>query len=216
DLVGAFPLSGTKLCCYSIDVSGHGVTSALMTARLAGYLSNSAPEQNVVFERCNDGSFCTRPPARVIEHLNQLVLEDLETEHYFTMVLAEVDLESGDIVLAQAGHPHPLLQRADGSTDLLGDGGLPVGLIPGASYSDVRSQLGPGDRLLLYSDGISECPDPDDRLLDEDGLMQIAKGLADTGGGAFLDAMMVRLAEHAAGQSFPDDISAVLLEFDKP
>ena len=59
----------------------------------------------------------------------------------------------------QAGHPHPMVIRRDGTVQLIGDGGLPIGLIPGATYQSVSTVLMPGDRLFLVSDGVTECPD---------------------------------------------------------
>ncbi len=92
DLVGMFPVSDTRIGIYGIDVSGHGISSALMTARLAGYLSASAPDQNVALKRTPLGTYVPRPPAETIAMLNQLILNEIETEHYFTMLLADVSL----------------------------------------------------------------------------------------------------------------------------
>ena len=129
DLVGFFPVGKTRLGIYAIDVSGHGISSALMTARLAGYLSATTPDQNVALYETEEGAYAMHPPDQVIGRLNRLVLEEMETEHYFTMLLADVDLASGRVRLAQAGHPHPLVQRADNRIELIGAGGLPVGLM---------------------------------------------------------------------------------------
>jgi sigma-B regulation protein RsbU (phosphoserine phosphatase) len=107
DLVGFFAAGPGHLGLFSIDVSGHGISSALMTARLAGYLSAAAPDQNVALQRLVDGTYAFLPPENVIETLNDLVLDEMETEHYFTLLLADVDLTNGHVRMAQAGHPHP-------------------------------------------------------------------------------------------------------------
>ncbi|MEX0370910.1 MAG: PP2C family protein-serine/threonine phosphatase, partial [Tateyamaria sp.] len=129
DLVGFFPAQQGHLGLFSIDVSGHGISSALMTARLAGYLSAAAPDQNVALHRETDGSYSFLPPEEVIETLNDLVLDEMETEHYFTLLLADVDLQSGHVRMAQAGHPHAAVQRRDGRIEQDGPGGFPVGLM---------------------------------------------------------------------------------------
>lgn len=213
DLVGFFSVSKTHLGVYAIDVSGHGVSSALMTARLAGHLSGSTPNQNIALREVGEGDYVILPPAEVIERLNQTVMEEMETEHYFTMVFADVDLSTGNIWFAQAGHPHPAIQRKDGSIELVGAGGLPVGLIDGATYEQFKVKLGSGDRLLLCSDGVTECPDTDGAMLDDDGLTEMMQGLSDLRGQDFLEAMMWKLTDYAGGTDFPDDISATLLEF---
>lgn len=215
DLVGHYPIDERRIGLYAIDVSGHGVSSALMTARLAGYLSASVPDQNVALRAQSDGTYEPVPPAQVIAQLNQHFLDEIETEHYFTMMLAEVDLIEGRIILAQAGHPHPLVQRADGRVEQKGTGGLPVGLVPGAQYEQFELHLNPGDRLLILSDGATECPDPEGELLDEDGLERLAALLVNNSGTEYLEALVWHLQEFAGAKRFPDDISGVLLEFNR-
>ena len=95
DLVGMYPISETRVGLFAIDVSGHGVSSALMTARLAGYLSSAVPDQNIALQKQKNGRFTPLPPSRVIARLNTILLEEMETEHYFTMLLADVDLSTG-------------------------------------------------------------------------------------------------------------------------
>lgn len=214
DLVGHFPINESKTGIFAIDVSGHGVSSALMTARLAGYLSPSAPEQNIALRRLPDGGVTAVPPAEVIAQLNDLFLEEIETEHYFTMMLAEVDLITGTVILAQAGHPHPLIQRACGNIEQSGPGGLPVGLVPGARYDQFDIQLTPGDRLLILSDGVTECQNFAGRMLEEEGLSHIAKTLSGHRGQDYFDGLIWHLQEFAGTRRFEDDVSGVLLEFD--
>lgn len=213
DLVGCFPAGDGFFGLYSIDVSGHGVGSALMTARLAGYLSAVAPEHNIALQPGPGEGYRPRPPKAVVEELNDLILGDLETELYFTMILAIVDLATGQVVMSQAGHPHPAVQRASGEVTVDGPGGLPVGLIPGATFSQFEVTLGPGDRLLLLSDGVSECPTPDGTLLEDEGVAHLMSDLSGMAGKAFFEGMMWKLSEFAGGQAFPDDISGALFEY---
>ncbi len=213
DLVGHYPISDTRIGLYSIDVSGHGISSALMTARLDGYLSTSAPDQNVALQVQPDGSFEHLPPSEVVRRLNSLIMEEMETEHYFTMIMADVDLQTGRVLMAQAGHPHPLVQRIDGKIEQDGPGGLPVGLIPEAEYADFEVQLAPGDRLLILSDGVTECPNMDDKMLGEEGLAVLIHDLHDQNAGVVLEELLWNLAEFAGDQSFPDDISGILFEY---
>lgn len=213
DLVGFFPITSTQIGLFSIDVSGHGITSALMTARLAGFLSGSTPDQNLALVHCDGGGYSARSPALVAEHLNRIVLEEMDTEHYFTLLLAHLDMTTGAVVGAQAGHPHPAIQRADGTVEYCGQGGLPVGLLPDATYEDFNIALNSGDRLFLMSDGITECPGKDGDMLDEDGVVEMLIRNASIRGSKFLEAVMWDLNEYSGGQDFPDDISAIMLEF---
>jgi len=216
DLVGYFPAGENHLGLFSLDVSGHGISSALMTARLAGYLSAFAPDQNVALTRAADGAYNFLPPERVIAALNELVLDEMETEHYFTLMLADVNLATGHVRMSQAGHPHPAIQRADGRIEQNGPGGFPVGLLPGISFTQFEAQLEPGDRLFLLSDGITECPAKDGNMLEEAGLGRLLTELKDTTGPAVFEAMLRKLANFSGTQDFPDDVSGVMFEYHGP
>lgn len=212
DLVGFFPISSRRVGLFSIDVSGHGVTSALMTARLAGLLSGTSPEQNIALELTDFGIYDARPPSEVAAHLNRLLLEEMDTESYFTLLYADVDLISGRVVMVQAGHPHPAIQRACGHIDYPGAGGLPIGLIAEAEYQDFTAELRPGDRLFLTSDGITEAANATGAQLEEEGLARLMTRNAGLGGPAFLEAMVQDLEAFTGGE-FSDDVSAVFFEF---
>ncbi|MEL7097681.1 MAG: SpoIIE family protein phosphatase [Pseudomonadota bacterium] len=212
DLVGYFDAQPGHVGLFAIDVSGHGISSALMTARIAGYLSSTAPSQNVALCDGPDG-YEMRAPVEAIEAINELVLCEMETEHYFTMMLADIDLATGHVCIGQAGHPHPVVQRANGTVEHIGDGGFPVGLMEGVSFSQFEVALQPGDRLLIMSDGVVECPDPEGNLLDESGVTRLVEGLHTLGGPAFFDALVWKLAEFAGERDFPDDVSGILLEY---
>jgi sigma-B regulation protein RsbU (phosphoserine phosphatase) len=216
DLVGLYPIDAQRIGLYALDVSGHGVTSAMMTARLAGFLSGATPEQNLALLRNPDGSFSPRPPAEVAALLNEKLLGELDTENYFTLLLAEADLATGVVRMVQAGHPHPALQSRDGTVRWLGDGGLPVGLLPGARYSQFEVRLQPGERLLLYSDGFTECADPQGNLLEEAGLAALLHRHQDLSGRELLETLVWELYLFVGASEFPDDLSAVMLHYTGP
>jgi len=155
DLVGFFPINDRQFGVFSIDVSGHGIASALMTARLAAYLTGSTSEQNLAIRSDEIGGYIAASPSEAAMALNRLMLEEMETDLYFTMILGHFDRLSGEFVMTQCGHPYPIVQRANGEISFFGDGGLPVGLIPFAAYEDVHMKLSPGDRILLFSDGVT-------------------------------------------------------------
>jgi sigma-B regulation protein RsbU (phosphoserine phosphatase) len=213
DLVGSFQLDEHRVALYSVDVSGHGVASAMMTARLASYLSGASPDQNMAFKLMPDGSRAVRSPAELMAAFNRLMLEEIQVEQYFTMAYAEVDLRNGVVRLAQAGHPHPVVIRRGGQMERAGTGGMPVGLIPGAGYEDSTLQLQPGDRLFLMSDGITECPGARGFDLGEEGLARLLVRLRDLDSAALLEALVWDLAAFAGSDRFPDDVSGILLDY---
>ncbi len=212
DLVGWFPINECNIGLYALDVSGHGVPSALMTARLAGLLSAGSPEHNVAMTRSTDGAFLPRSPALAMAELNTLTLESLDTDLYFTALLGYYNLKTGDAVISQAGHPHPAIQRRDGSVEFCTENGLPVGLIPGAEYAEFSLNLAPGDRLVLLSDGVTECENPAGEMLGNDKLAKIMGTARDKTGESFLAGLLHELSLYSERRIFADDVSAVLLE----
>jgi len=154
-----------------------------------------------------------RPPEQVVSELNDLVLSEMETEHYFTLLLGEVDLKSGHVSMCQAGHPHPVVQRRDGRIEQNGPGGFPVGLMAKVEYEKVDVDLSPGDRLLILSDGVTECPDPDGTMMEEEGLAKMLFALHDVSGPPLLEAILWKLSEFSGHAEFPDDVSGILFEF---
>lgn len=213
DLVGFFPINPRRLVLYSVDVSGHGVASAMMTARLAGLMSGASPHQNIAVSAGARGGTEAWPPEMVAYRLNRLMLDELQVEQYFTMAYAEVDLHSGRVSMVQAGHPHPAILRRSGRVEFVGEGGLPVGLVDDAVFHRIECTLMPGDRLFLMSDGVTECPAPDGAEFGEAGLADFLRGHGEMEDSPLLEALVWRLAEHMGGSEFPDDVSGVLFRY---
>ncbi len=217
DLVGMFGADGPGgqgIGLYCIDVSGHGITSAMVTARVAGHLSDRFPEQNLGLVGAGRGH-ALRPPDETAKMLNLRLAGDPGVEDYLTMAYVAGDLATGNMSVVQAGHPPPMVLRADGRTELLGQGGLPIGLFSDASYSAVPFRLDPGDRLLLYSDGFTEAVMREGAMLGETGLADLFRAAAaQAAGPELLDDLFWRLtAGMAPGEALRDDASAALLEY---
>lgn len=212
DLVGWFNAGPRHIGFFSLDVSGHGVPSALLTTRLAGMLTTDNPDHNIALMRDAEGNPCPRPPDAAAVLLNEAMLESMDTDLYFTMVLGHFEPATGQVTMVQAGHPNPAVQRANGQVAFIGEGGLPIGLIPGASYTSFSLTLAPGDRLLVFSDGITEATAKTGGLFGEDGLSRHLGQNAQVEGEAYFTCLMKALARFCEGDDFGDDVSAVLLE----
>ncbi|MBA4490858.1 PP2C family protein-serine/threonine phosphatase [Paracoccus sp. S1E-3] len=210
DLTGSFAINARRFGVFAIDVSGHGVAAALLTARLATQFSASV-DQNAALFINEYGLYESRSPAVLARYLNHLMLADLRVDTYFTMVYAVVDQISGEVRLVQSGHPHPLIQRADGKIEQVGNGGLPVGVIEGADYEEISFVLAPGDRLLIASDGIWDAADASGRVLGAEGLAAVLQTNRSTKGLGLVEAMVWSVLGYSGGRQ-TDDISAVLIE----
>ncbi|MCT4608232.1 MAG: SpoIIE family protein phosphatase [Pelagimonas sp.] len=216
DLVGMFRPGYDRLGLYSIDVSGHGITSAMVTARVAGYLSSNFPDQNVALEKRFDQFYAMREPAETAYLLNQRLSADPGVEEYLTMAYVASDLRSGRMRMVQAGHSPPLVLRANGQVEFIGNGGLPIGLVDDVSYDQHEFFLKKGDLMLLYSDGFTEAVMEGGEMLGEDGLAKMFSECAAVASGPeLLQDVFWRLTQGMQDStSLGDDVSAALLEFD--
>jgi sigma-B regulation protein RsbU (phosphoserine phosphatase) len=199
-----------------MDVSGHGVAAAMVVARAAGMLSEGAPYQNVALSALGGGVFAAVPPDMVAARLNVQLLKEMRSERYLTMCLGFLDHRRGIVRLVQAGHPNPLLIRASGEVERIGEGGMPLGLFAEARYETLCLQLRPGDRLMLYSDGLTECPVGAGEFLEEQGLIALCREAAHLRGEAFLQRIAEGLAAQNGGADLPDDASALVVAYKGP
>lgn len=232
DLVGCLPLGLHRVGVYAIDVAGHGVTAALTAARISAWLSGGGGPTMGQRPGAGNGpdgaagvagaagaagaagvAASPMPPAEVVAWLNRMMLADQAAESYCTMIYAELDTATGAGRLVQAGHPSPILQAADGTVRLLGDGGLPVGVVEDAEYDELAFRLHPGERLLIASDGLTEAENPHGDLLGDAGLLAAMRVNAGLGGQAFVESLCWSVSRFTGGRQH-DDISAVLIEHD--
>lgn len=214
DLVGLFQANERQVGFYNIDVSGHGITSALMTARISGYLSERFMDQNVALNKAIDGTFQIREPSEVAHMLNERLLLEAGVDQYFTMLFASLDLDSGVARITQAGHPSPVHIKSSGEVEFLGQGGFPIGLLPDATFEQFEVSLKKGDRLLFCSDGLTEAKLKSGEELGNEGVAELILENRPNAGRGFLDALYFGLcAKLPEGVSLDDDISAIMVEF---
>lgn len=213
DMVGQFPVNDSTVGFFAFDVVGHGVTAALLIARLTGMVLGMSPDTNIAITADGDG-FTPRSPAAVCEALNVLMFNELSSDHYFTAILGFFNHRTGKVTFCQAGHPSPILIHAKGHMQIVGKGGLPMGLIPGAEFEDIYVTLGAGERLLIMSDGITETPNRKrSSQLTEVGLAWLLAKYRTLPALDLFDCLLADLADFQGTQVFEDDLSAVMLDF---
>jgi sigma-B regulation protein RsbU (phosphoserine phosphatase) len=212
DVFDIVPLGNGTLLFFHIDVVGHGVRAALHSFAVHGLLSAT------LGRRAAEGGPLPaeawwRHALSALAEINERFSTAEGESSYFTMLLGLIDGASGRGSLIQAGHPSPVLLHAGTrQVEFLGEGGLPVGLIPGATWEPLPFVLEPGDRLALYSDGIVEAERPGDGLFADE---RLARHFADTAERplaevvAGLGACLRAWREGAAPE---DDLSMLVLE----
>ena len=211
DMVGAFEINCERIGFYSLDVSGHGVASGLVAARMASYLSGSSPDRNVALTQTAAGCYAMHPPEHVAARLNELMLDEFNTDLYLTMFLADLDLTNGQMRFVQAGHPHPYVLRRGGAVSKIGSGGLPIGLVPGATYEAVKTRLNPGDRFLVYSDGVSEAANAQHVEFGDSALESFLLASTAVKPTDFLDRLIETVNVFTGQVALLDDVSALLV-----
>ena len=171
DSLGVVQLDANRVGLYVLDVSGHGVASALLAVSVTRVLTPAEDPASILFD-IDEGGGRPRavPPALVADRLNRLFPSDPTTEQYFTVIYGILDVASGEFRFVSAGHPGPILVTESGAPLLIRASGLPIGL-GDLEYEEHRVLIGDGDRLYLYSDGVPEAMGVDSELFGGDRLL---------------------------------------------
>ncbi len=159
DTLNVFRLDEKRFAVYMVDVSGHGVRASLLSFTLSHWftrLLQGAVTPVSAFERNPGSSFS---PARVAEELNLQFQMDMDNPQYFTMCYGVIDVEAGEFRFVTAGNPPLVVARKDGATEVLSIEGFPIGIVEKPEYTENVIKLNSGDRVFLYTDGLTEAED---------------------------------------------------------
>jgi serine phosphatase RsbU (regulator of sigma subunit) len=186
-------LAGPRVRFLVGDVRGKGISAIEQAARVIRAFRQSAVSQSTL--------------GGVAADMDAYLTPFMGIEDFATAVLVEVT-DEGAITLVSCGHPPPLLVRAGGAAELLSlPSGLPLGL--GAGGQAVTIAWAAGDRVLLYTDGLSEARDGQGEFLP---MSECVPDLAAQTGEAALDAVLDRVHQHVNRGHLGDDLALVLLE----
>jgi sigma-B regulation protein RsbU (phosphoserine phosphatase) len=214
DTFNIFRLDETRAGFYIIDVAGHGIPAALKTVMLHQTLSVSAAQTSLLKDEAlaeKDGD-AVRAPAEVLKELNEAMQDENDAMNYFTMIYGVLDTRDGTVRCSQAGHPLPIILRADGSLSELEGGGVPIGMLPGIEYNETRLELQAGDRLILYTDGVTECENRFGEQYTIERFRQTLAALAAESSENLIYTVQTTLAEWRGSESFGDDLSLFIIE----
>jgi sigma-B regulation protein RsbU (phosphoserine phosphatase) len=144
---------------YVLDVSGHGVASALLSVTMSRLLSPPPEPSSILIRRADiQHRFDITPSTEVAAHLNRLFPFDAATEQLTTMIYGILDAATGEFRYVSAGHPGPVHLPFRAAPVILESQGFPIGLTDEA-HEERSIRLQVGDRLYLYSDGVPEAMD---------------------------------------------------------
>jgi sigma-B regulation protein RsbU (phosphoserine phosphatase) len=160
DILNVLPLSASEVALYLLDVSGKGVPAALLSVALSRLLTTTTNASSLIHEKDESASgYRIVAPREVLARLNQRFLLDLGGERFFTMMYGVLDLRSNRLCYASGGHNPALLLRPDGDVKKLASTGPLMGILEDATFEEDTITLQPRDRLLIYSDGVTEAAD---------------------------------------------------------
>ncbi len=209
DNLNYFMLQERYLMFYHLDVAGHGIPSALLSVTLSQLLSPQPGSPMVRFDPKMDMKRIV-PPVDVVSELNRRFVT--QESGYFTMIYGVLDTSTREIRFCQAGHPSPLQVGMDRTITSIGDGGFPVGLWPGMTYEETTTTLKPGERFVLYSDGLLECFNPEGVPYSLEKLRQLLTHNMKSSVKEVLHTLQEDLEGWSRGRSFQDDISMLIIE----
>jgi sigma-B regulation protein RsbU (phosphoserine phosphatase) len=209
DNLNYFMMQERYLVFYHLDVAGHGIPSALLSVTLNQLLSPQPGSPMVRFDPHLELKRIV-PPVDVVSELNRRFQP--QGDGYFTMIYGILDTQTREIRFCQAGHPSPLKVGADNKVTTVGDGGFPVGLWPDMHYDETTMTLEKGERLVLYSDGILACLDPDGVAYSIEQLEDQLTERASDPIKVVLQSIQADLEAWSQGRDLPDDISILIIE----
>ena len=178
------------------DVAGKGMPAALLMSSLQARVQ-------VLFEEANG-------LADKMGRLNKAICSHCPDNRFITFFMAVLDPRSGELVYSNAGHNPPLVVRGAEGVETLRGGGVILGILPMAAYQESRVELGPGDILVLFSDGVTEAVNSNDEDFGEARLAALVTSLRDRPAAQIVEAIDAAVCEFTEGAPAADDITVVI------
>jgi sigma-B regulation protein RsbU (phosphoserine phosphatase) len=187
--------------CFCIgDVSGKGVPAALFMAMAKTLIKSRAADD--------------RSTASILTHVNDELSVDNSSCMFVTIFSGILNIRTGELLYTNAGHNPPYLKRKDGTLQLLDQRHGPViGAVEGMVYGEGRDTLEPGDLLLLYTDGVTEAMDVEERLFSEDRLEQLLTSMDTNDPDEVIENTVAAVKTFEGEAEQADDITVLALAF---
>jgi len=204
DLYDFFDLGQERIGILCADVSGKGIPAALMMANL----------QAIARAHLHDGTNGpSAPPDHFVQLLNQQLTGRFGDNRYATLFWAEYNAQTGVLTYVNAGQPAPILIRSTGETERLDSDAFPIGMFADARYTARELRMGPGSRLVIFSDGLTDAQNTKEEEFGDERVIDSCKSIAagiDAKGVA--DRVMRAAAEWSAGTEQFDDTTVVVMD----
>ncbi|MEE9555077.1 MAG: SpoIIE family protein phosphatase [candidate division Zixibacteria bacterium] len=198
DFYDFIPISDGKIGIVIADASGKGVPAALLIARMQAIMQSEARLGREVGE--------------MMSSVNRFIVESTSQDKFATCFYLEIDDIRRRLRYCNAGHNYPILIRRDGSVENLIKGGLLLGAFADVSYETGTCAMGPGDTLVLYTDGVTEAMDANEVEYGEDKLIADLLELKAFPAEIICSKTIKNIKQYAAGIDDKDDITLVVIK----
>jgi phosphoserine phosphatase RsbU/P len=198
DYYDVHQVSPTAWAAVVADVSGKGVSSALLASLLQGTFLMASGDTSHIQPR--------------MSRLNEFLLERTRGEKYATVFYCILE-SSGLLSYSNAGHCAPFLLNTEGRLRTLQTTSMPVGMVDEAPFDMVQVQLNPGDKLVIYTDGLTEAEGPDGAFYDAERLRQCLRAHGQSDAATLHAALRASVDEFTEGGAIRDDITALVIEY---
>jgi serine phosphatase RsbU (regulator of sigma subunit) len=197
DFYDILPLPDGQVLLALGDVAGKGSPAALLMALLLAMM------RTLVDEGLGGAALVTRLNAQIVKHAPR--------SRFITLFVATLDPVTGRLTYVNAGQNPPLLRRSTGDYERLRAGGMALGMFDHAEYTEGHLVLGPGDVIVMYSDGVTEAEDVYGRPFDEAGLEQVVNGRDWASAKELGWATFVAVEHHSRDRKLLDDLTVLVL-----
>lgn len=198
DFYDVFWVGTDRLAVFIGDISGKGISGALLMARISSELRVAA--------------LAHVDPVAVLTAMNSATLGRAQPELFFTAIYLTLDVKTGEVVLANAGHPMPYWCRADGNVQPITEGAAcAVGILDDGGYTSTSFTLAHGDTLVLYTDGVVEAANAEGVLYGDDRL-HASLGGAGKRPVVIAEDILRGVDAHAAGGPVNDDLTLFICQ----
>jgi len=195
DYLDVLRLDANHLALCVADVIGKGVPAALIMSNV------QAAVHALAGEMLPTGELCGR--------INRIITGNLGSGKFITLFYGVLDGERRRLSYTNAGHCQPILVRQNGECVRMNHGGVVLGVFPDWSYQEEYVDLAPGDRLVLFTDGITEIENADGAEFGEERLMQLLQTHRELPAEATQQRVMAAIAEYSGG-NFQDDATMIV------
>lgn len=212
DMYGIQVLDDRHVACYVLDVSGHGIPAALLSVSLSRTLS----DVEGLLRRGRGLGVAL--PSEVVSELNRRFPVMSQSDQFITLCYGVLDLENKSFTYVRAGHPGPVVSRSHGpwQPDDEDETCPPVGILDDVDFKNEVLYLEPGDRVLLYTDGITEATDTRGQMFGPDRLLEALQENRHIDLETTLAALMGRVERFSSRTSLRDDLTVLAFELADP